>query len=259
MCDDHADFNGRGRCAETGKVGAVFAVEDLMPGVSLTTLTAVFGATKPPSEATCTQEAVAGGCIALTCPHGGAAIPAGPAAGGITAKSSGGTLTTTANGAGSYDVAQYAQALWSPQAALAFSAVGGATPAFAETFCGPTALAISKPVGAPGATLIIDRSSDLALQWTASNVGEMQFVFRDDTSVAANSVEVQCSFPASAGQGTVSQAALAKIGSGTHHVASYRWVRKIGGGGSGTCVELTAITTNNGSTGAPFNGTATFQ
>jgi hypothetical protein len=260
-CDDHADFNGRGRCASSGKVGAVFARENLTAGASLSTLTAVFGTTKPPAEAGCSQEPVGAACVAVTCPRGAGASNAGPAAGSIVAKSLGGMLTTTPDAAGTYHLAQLTQPLWAPQAALAFSAAGGATPAFGESFCGPAAATITKPAGAPGAALVIDRSSDLQAQWTGGSIGELELVFRDDASQADSTLEVQCFFDAAAGQGGVAKAALAKIGPGVHAIASYVWVRKIGGGGSGTCVELTAIMTNDSSAGpgAPFNGSATFQ
>jgi hypothetical protein len=36
-------------------------------------------------------------------------------------------------------------------------------------------------------------------------------------------------------------------------------VIEIGGGGSGACIELTAIQANATTAGAPFNGAATFQ
>jgi hypothetical protein len=261
MCDDHADFNGRGRCAATGKVGAVFALQNLSAGASLTTLTAIFGATNPPSDVGCTQESVGAGCTALTCPRAAGTRPAGSQAGVITATSNGGMLVTKPDASGVYDVAQLSRALWAlPKAALTFAAAGGATSAFGETFCGPTAVTITKPAGPPGAGLTIDRASDLPVQWTGGTVGDLELVFRDDSAAPAPTVEVRCFFAASAGQGTVPKAALGKIGPGAHTVVSYLWVRKIGLG-SGTCVELTGITTNNSSAGAaaPFNGSATYQ
>src|SRR5450432_4153181 len=258
MCDDHADFNGRGRCAATGKVGAVFVLENLTAGAARTTLTAVFGTTNPPSTAGCTQEAAGAGCTALTCPRTPTAPPSTTPAGAITAKSNGGMLVTTPSASGAYDVVQMSRALWTlPRAGLAFSAAGGATPAF----CGPTPVTITKPAAAPGAALTIDRASDLAVQWTGGAGGDLEFAFRDDTTSATSTVEVQCFFTASSGQGTVPKAALAKIGAGAHSVASYLWMRKIGGASSGNCIELTAIVTNNSAAGAaaPFNGAATYH
>lgn len=258
MCDDHADFNGRGRCAPSGKVGAVFAFEDLRLGAPLTTVTATFGSTQPPREAGCTTEAL-GGCSVLTCPKNRAAGATGPAAGTITVKSSGGSMTTTPDASGQYDVVQFAAPLWSPMAALAFAASGGTTPAFGESFCGPTGVKITAPAALPGA-LVVSRNSDLGLQWTGSAAGDFELVFRDDSSSPDSVVELQCFFTAASGQGTVGKAALAQLPAGTHQVASYTWVRKIGGGGSGTCTELTGIMTNSASDGTtPFNGTATFQ
>jgi hypothetical protein len=259
MCDDHADFNGRGRCAATGKVGAVFALQKRGAASTVTTLTAVFGTTTPPSEAGCTRATVGASCTAVTCSSSAPPPVTGTEAGPITAKSNGGALVTDPGAGGAYDVAPLARALWSlPKTALAFSAAGGATPAFGETFCGPPPVSLTKPAGAPGA-LTIDRAADLAVQWPTTAVGDLEFVLRDDTTSATSTVEVQCFFVGASGQGTVPKAALAKIGPGAHTIASYLWVRKIGLG-SGTCVELTGIQTNDSSTpGAPFNGTATFQ
>jgi hypothetical protein len=237
----------------------VFAFENLTAGAALSTLTATFGSTTSPSDTGCTTESL-GGCSVLTCPHNAAPGAAGPAAGVITAKSSGGVLTTTPAANGNYDTSQLATPLWSPMAALAFAAAGGATPAFGETFCGPTGATITAPAGAPSA-LSINRANDLQAQWTGSMAGDLEFVFRDDSSNPAARVEVQCFFTTASGQGTIGKAALAKIGAGQHTVASYNWVRKIGGAASGNCIELTAIMTNASSAGAgmPFNGTATFQ
>jgi hypothetical protein len=259
MCDDHADFNGRGRCATTGKVGAVFARQSLTATGARTTLTAVFGTTNPPDDAACTQESVGGSCVAYTCPRA-AATTGGTAAGAITATSSGGVLVTRPDATGAYDVVGISRALWmTPKAVLTFSAAGGAIAAFGETFCGPAGAMITKPAGAPGAGFTIDRASDLAFAWTGGTVGDLEIVFHDDTTAPAPTVDVRCFFTGASGQGTVPKAALAKIGAGAHGVASYLWVRKIGGASSGNCVELTGITTNAGSTGAPFNGTATYQ
>jgi hypothetical protein len=260
MCDDHADFNGRGRCAATGKVGAVFARQTRTGSTASTTLTAVFGTTTPPWEAGCTREAVGASCTAVTCPRNSSPPVAGSAAGTITAKSNGGALATMADSVGAYNISQLGRALWSvPKAALAFSAAGGATPAFGETFCGPPPVAMSKPAGAPGAGLTIDRASDLAIQWTPAAVGDLELSVRDDTSSTTATLEVQCFFTGSAGQGTIPKTALAKLAAGVHTVASTLWVRKIGIGSGGTCSELTAIQTNDSSAGAPFNGSATFQ
>ncbi|HEX4406031.1 MAG TPA: hypothetical protein VH560_14435 [Polyangia bacterium] len=258
-CDDHADFNGRGRCATTGKVGSVFALQNLTATGARTTLTAVFGTTNPPGDAACTQESI-GGCVAYTCPRMTAAPTGGMAAGAITATSSGGVLITRPDATGAYDDVGLSRALWmTPKAALTFSAAGGAIAAFGETFCGPAGAMITNPAGAPGAGFTIDRANDLAFAWTGGAVGDLEIVFHDDTAAPAPTVDVRCFFTGASGQGTVPKAALAKIGAGAHGVASYLWVRKIGGASSGDCVELTGITTNASSTGAPFNGTATYQ
>jgi hypothetical protein len=258
MCDDHADFNGRGLCAPTGKFGAVVAKQTLTAGGAVTTLTASFAAAKPATDPGCTQEPVGAACVALTCPAGAPQNPAGPAAGAITAKSNGGSIVTKPDAAGAYDVAGFASALWSqPKAALTFTAAGGAVPTFSDTFCGPSSATITSPAAAPGAGLTIDRASDLAVQWTGGAVGDLEFAARDD-GAAGGSVEVRCFFTGSAGQGTVPRAALAKLGAGAHAVASYIWVRKISGS-QGTCVELTGVNTNVGAGNAPWNGSATFQ
>jgi hypothetical protein len=169
-------------------------------------------------------------------------------------------LVTKPGTDGTYDVVSLSRALWSlPKAALTFSAVGGATPMFGENFCGPPGATITKPAAAPGAGLTIDRSADLALQWTGGAVGDLEVVLRDDTTSTTATVEVRCFFTGSSGQGTVPRAALQLMSAGTHTVASYIWVREIGIASGGTCVELTGIATNLGAGMAPWNGDAAFQ
>ena len=260
MCDDHADFNGRGLCSPTGKYGAVVAMQTRSAAGTLTTLTASFGAAKPATDPGCTQEAAGMGCTAVTCPGGLGKGPAGPEAGAITAKSNGGTIVTKPDANGAYDVAGLASALWTqPGAALTFAAAGGAVPMFSETFCGPAAATITKPAAAPGAALTIDRTADLPVAWTGGAVGDLEIVLREEGGAVGSSVEVRCFFTGSAGQGTVPKAALAKMSAGTHAVASYIWVRKISLP-QGTCVELTGVNTNvSAAGGVPWYGAATFQ
>ncbi|HVU52337.1 MAG TPA: hypothetical protein VHL80_16700, partial [Polyangia bacterium] len=259
MCDDHADFNGRGLCAPTGKFGAVVAKQTLTAGGAVTTLTASFAAAKPTTDPGCTQESVGTACVAVTCPSGAPRNPAGPEAGAITARSNGGSIVTKPDGTGAYDVAGFASALWSsPKAALTFSAAGGGVPTFGDTFCGPPPATLTKPATAPGAGLTIDRASDLAVTWTGGAVGDLELLARDDGAAGGASVEVRCFFTGSAGQGTVPKAALAKMTAGPHAVASYIWVRKISLP-QGACVELTGVNTNVGASNAPWNGSAMFQ
>jgi hypothetical protein len=169
-------------------------------------------------------------------------------------------MTTVPSADGTYDVATSSRALWTlPKAALTFSAAGGATPAFGETFCGPPGATITTPAAAPGAGLTIDRATDLALKWTGGTVGDLEVVLRDDTRVPDTTVEVRCFFVGSSGQGTVPKAALQMIGPGAHPTASYIWVREIGIASGGTCVELTGIATNLAAAGGPWNGNAAFQ
>jgi hypothetical protein len=260
MCDDHADFNGRGLCSPTGKLGAVVATQTLSAGGALTTLTAAFAGAKPATDPGCTQEAAGAACTVVTCPSGAGKNPAGPDAGAITAKSSGGTIVTKPDPTGAYDVAGLAGALWTmPKAALTFTAAGGAIPTFSETFCGPASATITMPAAAPGPALTINRAADLPVQWTGGAVGDVEVSLRDGGAGGA-SVEVRCFFTGSAGQGTVPKAALAKISAGPHTIASYIWVRKISLP-AGTCVELTGVNTNVSAQAGnpPFNGTATFQ
>jgi hypothetical protein len=255
MCDDHADFNGRGLCAPTGKFGAVVATQLATAAGTTTTLTASFAAAKPTTDPGCTQESLGAACVAVTCPAGAPLNPAGPEAGAITAKSNGGSIVTKPDASGAYDLAGLAGPLWSqPMAALTFTAAGGAVPAFSETFCGPVPATITKPAAVPGAGLTIDRTNDLAVQWTGGAVGDLEVIARDDGA----GVELRCFFTGSDGQGTIPKAALAKIGAGAHTLASFLWVRKISLP-QGTCVELTGVNTNVGAASAPWNGVATFQ
>jgi hypothetical protein len=252
MCDDHADFNGLGLCSPTEKFGTVVATQTLGDsGAASTTLSASFGLTKPVIDPGCTQEAVGAACTADTC------IPtsnyrAEPQAGTITASSNGGMIVMTPDAMGYYANVVVASALWTmPMAELTFTAAGGVIPAFSETFCGPVSATITNPASAPGVGpgrgLTIDRSTDLAVEWTGGAVG-----------AAAATVAVHCLFTGASGQGTVPQAALAMISAGAHTIASNLWVRKISLP-VGTCVEVTAVITNlSAAGGIPFGGDATF-
>lgn len=263
MCDDHADFNGRGLCSPTGKFGAVVATETFADvGSALTSLTASFGPSKPIVDPGCTEEVVGAACTAVTCTRTGSYV-AEPQAGTITAKSSGGFITITPESTGLYGEGLLASALWTmPKSALTFTAAGGVIPAFSDTFCGPTSATItlpsSPPGSGPGRGLNIDRSVDLAFQWTGGAVGDLEVAITDD-SAAASRIDVQCFFAGASGQGTVPQAALVKLSPGAHTMTSSMWVRKISLP-SGTCVELTGVITNVSAVGGiPFNGDATFR
>jgi hypothetical protein len=263
MCDDHADFNGRGLCSPTAKFGAVVATETLVDvGSAQTNLAASFGASKAAIDPGCTEEAVGAACTAFSCARTGN-TPGEPQAGTITAKSSGGFIAITPDPTGVYAQGVLTSALWTkPKSALTFAAAGGVIPAFSDTFCGPTSAMItmpsSPPGSGPGRGLSIDRSVDLAVQWTGGAVGDLEVAITDDTAAAAR-IDVRCFFTGASGQGTVPQAALVKISPGTHSIASNMWVRKISLP-TGTCVELTGVITNVSAAGAiPFNGDAMFR
>jgi len=262
LCDDHADFNGRGLCSPTEKFGTVVATETLGDnGGVITTLSASFGLTKPIIDAGCTEEAVGAACTADTCMRT-SAYRAEPQAGTITASSNGGTIVITPDSMGYYADSVAGSALWTMlSAALTFTAEGGVVPQFSETFCGPVSATITKPASPPGVGpgrgLTIDRSADLAIEWTGGAVGDLEVVLTDDSS-AASTVAVHCLFAGASGQGTVPKAALAKISAGSHAIASNLWVRKISLP-VGTCVEVTGVVTNvSGVGGIPFGGDATF-
>ncbi len=263
MCDDHADFNGRGLCSPTTQFGAVVATETLVDvGSALTSLAASFGASKAAVDPGCTEEAVGAACTAFSCARTGNS-QAEPQAGTITAKSSGGFIAITPDATGVYAQGLLTSALWTkPKSALTFAAAGGVIPAFSDTFCGPTSATITMPASPPGSGagrgLSIDRSVDLAFQWTGGAVGDLEVTITDDTAAAAR-IDVRCFFAGASGQGTVPQAALAKISPGAHSMASNMWVRKISLP-TGTCVELTGVITNVSAAGAlPFNGDAVFR
>ncbi len=262
MCDDHADFNGRGLCSPTEKFGTVVVAEVLgdSGGVS-TTLSASFGLTKPVVDPGCTEEAVGAACTAETCTRT-SKYRAEPQAGTIMASSNRGTIVVMPDAMGYYADSVAASALWTmPSAALTFTAAGGVVPAFSETFCGPVSATITEPSSPPGVGtgrgLTIDRSADLPVEWTGGAVGDLEVVLTDDSS-AASTVAVHCLFAGASGQGTVPKAALAKISAGAHAIASNMWVRKISLP-AGTCVEVTGVITNvSAAGGIPFGGAATF-
>ncbi|HTM46552.1 MAG TPA: hypothetical protein VL137_16455 [Polyangiaceae bacterium] len=261
QCDDHADFNGRGRCPATGNVGAVFATQVLSATGVDTSLTAIFGSTNPPTDAACTVQQAGASCSVLSCPRNAATNPGGPSAGVVSAVADGASLMLAPSASGAYDTVHKAQRMWlMPKAGLTLSTAGADVSAVSEMFCGPPSLTLTAPAQAPGTTLSINRTSDLALLWSGSTVGQLEFVVYDETSAPSPIVEVRCFFDASANQGTVPMTALGQVSAGMHTVGSYLWVRKIGIGADGVCVELTGITTNlSAASNAPFNGAAMFQ
>lgn len=100
---------------------------------------------------------------------------------------------------------------------------GGATaPAFTLSFTAPGLASITAPARPAGTNpLVINRAQDLAVTWTGGGASDMDFVL-GSMNGSNPGPTLNCSFPASAGSGTIPAAALAMLpaGSGTFGAAT---------------------------------------
>jgi hypothetical protein len=110
---------------------------------------------------------------------------------------------------------QYTQQtpLWSGGESLTVSANGGEVPAFMQHLDAPGPVTITAPVPentGPANEVVVSPSQDLVMSWTGG-LGTVQLLM----ATGLTPVFVQCRFPASDGTGTVPQAALAAVNTGT--------------------------------------------
>jgi hypothetical protein len=95
---------------------------------------------------------------------------------------------------------------------LTFSAQGGDAPAFEADLVAPSFITVTQPVFT-GAAFAITLGDDLEVAWTGGDEGVVSvFLVRALGPGEANKVE--CTFPASAGAGTVPATALEVLGTG---------------------------------------------
>jgi hypothetical protein len=97
---------------------------------------------------------------------------------------------------------------------VTIAGTGATAPAFMMSLTAPSLASITAPTKPAGMDpLLINRSQDLAVAWSGGGTGDMDFVF-GSTNGTNPGPTLNCSFPASAGSGTIPTAALAMLPAG---------------------------------------------
>lgn len=98
--------------------------------------------------------------------------------------------------------------LWRGGETITIRAGGDAVPAFAGSAVASSSVDFTQPPLPPGgAPLAVDHKKDLAVAWSGGKSGNVRVVF----DVSAASVTLACTFPSSAGSGTIPSSALAQL------------------------------------------------
>jgi hypothetical protein len=139
--------------------------------------------------------------------------------------------------------------LWNEGAKLVVQASGAAVPAFSATLDGAGVVSLTAPGITPGVPLVVDRTLPFNATWSGSSVGTVSvtLVRAESVGSSTHSVSVVCTFPATAGSGSVPAQLLGQIPAGTNGALS------VYGGDSKQVVagEFTVYVTEiSGSTGA---------
>jgi hypothetical protein len=207
------------------KSGYVFVSQSTFSGTSSHSVLASFSTTESVSGqggvscATRTE----GACQVSTCtvaasdagtPDAGAADagsgPAFDSAGVVTL--SGGQLaapiTLTPSGDDSYPFNSGAGAIFAGGDSIKVSAAGATVPAFESTAAAPGDIVVTSPTFTSLQTTI-DKAQPLDVAWTGGGAGNVAVTI---SGAGAQTVSIQCSFPASGGTGVVPAAALSDLG-----------------------------------------------
>jgi hypothetical protein len=249
--DGGADLaNPPGDASTDGPVGFVTLSGTSMPASVLANATFL-----PGGPAYNCDQTPAGACIFYSCtPRSGSAGPS-PAANPGAIDVTGGlqSLRFTPLADGTYDPVHLTGALWNGGEMLTVTAPGGGVPAFTESLSAPRLATVSAPA-LPATDWNVDRTKDLTFSWSGLTTDDLIVIFGSNS---VNPIEVDCTFPGSAGTGTVGASALALLpaGSGYFQVIS-RSVSLVGAGPWQVKfrVESDAVSP----AGAPFNGGAVF-
>jgi hypothetical protein len=202
---------------------------------------------------------VVDGCNVYVCPappDGGAPVPGSmPAAGTLRITAGMQTIMLAPQPDGSYVRATGAMMLWQGGESISFSAMGQAVPAFAGAVIAPSALTLMTPtLPAAGTHLVVSRSTPLGLSWSGQSAGNV----RAELQTADGLTTIYCSFPASAGTGTVSTRVLGNlpIGDGNLFV---RALDSVTVSPPGWSISLAALRMLARPEGGPSNATITVQ
>ena len=210
-----------------------------------------------PSTCTITKS---GACTLTECPPAGdGGVPLQPSrrsAGAITISGGSRTITLTPGTDGVYPTeVDSANALYAGGETLTFTAAGDAVPAFTDTFLAPAVAQVTSPATPAGnAALPISRDSDFSVSWSGGAAGDVTIGIYPQPTGAT----ITCTFPASAGSGSVPASLLGKLAAGpasyggflraTHHLEVSGW-----------SIDLWAYQSILGTSGLTFAGLATLQ
>ena len=189
-------FDNETNAVATG--GASFVSAELT--TSANALELVYG--MGPEHATCTEKSL-GACYTVSCVQTGSISLASAGSISITGTSVDGALYQAPYG--EYFTTVDAT-IFAAGATLNVSATGSTVPAFNETITSPSLVTITSPAGT-NAKYVIPSTSDFDLTWTGGQAGA-QVVFEGFTPT---NTWVVCAWDATAGKGTIPQAALATL------------------------------------------------
>jgi hypothetical protein len=124
------------------------------------------------------------------------------------------TITPGSSGAYSYFSPSPGDPTITGGSALTVSGSGATVPAFTAAITMPDDIAVTMPAQPASFTtpIAVSRSADLAIAWTGGGVGDVSVVAEQQVSTNTFTM-ISCSFPSSAGSGTVPAAALADFAS----------------------------------------------
>ena len=119
------------------------------------------------------------------------------------------TLSITPNRDDTYPATFTPGGLFAGGVTLQLNVSGGGVPGFEASLVAASNVTITGPAK-PSPTVLVDRARDLQLTWAGANVGFVQ-VSMEVIGVDVFLGGIACTFPASAGNGTIPAAALATL------------------------------------------------
>ncbi len=158
----------------------------------------------------CPPEVIVDGCSVIECfpPRSGAAPTV--SAGTLVVSGAKQPLNLVPSGNEYLSPNTSASALWDGGEALDLVASGAVAPAFSLSLVTPKYVEVTSPTWPTGSTkLPIVRTNPLVVAWTGDTAGDV--VVKLVAATKAGPVFLTCAYPATAGQGTVSTAVLAKL------------------------------------------------
>jgi hypothetical protein len=169
------------------------------------------------------SEQVSGACTLYRCmPRPGAGGAPAPTAGVIRITGTTAPLALTPAPDGFYEVMVLQSSLWMGGETITASAAGDRVPAFSDTLTTPGRITLTAPA-VPAGDYRIDRGRDLALTWSGGAAEEVIVTIGLNTS---DPFELECTFPAAGGAGTIPAAGLSLLPAGDGYYSALTRKRK---------------------------------